>query len=206
MDRNNKNKRDKKSEKNKAHSLYVLKLETKLHNLELREEAATRRMQLLVYPAAIAFTILSAYGFYLVNTLTKDVSHMADSVEVMNQSVKKNMHVISANTSKMSHHMDGLITNMEGMNTNVTNLALTTYTMSHNVEQMSVYTGHIQQDLWHLNKSISKPLSLLNTLIPWGDDARYRYSSYSLASSSSLVQQPTQPGSLGDVAAISASQ
>ncbi len=160
----------KKSEKNKAHSLYVLKLETKLHELGRREEAATRRMQLLVYPATIAFTILSAYGFYLVSTLTKDVAHMANSVETINQSVSKNMNVISDNTSKISRHMDELVTSIEGMNTSVTNLALTTNSMSQNVEKMSLYTGHIQQDLWSLNKSISKPLNVLNTFIPWRDD------------------------------------
>ncbi len=198
------NKKDKKNEKNKAHSLYVLKLETKLHELGKREEAATRRMQLLVYPASIAFTILSAYGFYLVSTLTKDVAHMANAVETINQSVSKNMDIISDNTRTMSNHMDGLVTSMDGMNTNVSNLALTTDRMSQNVGKMSFYTGHMQQDLWSLNKSISKPLSVFNTFIPSSDNTNYRYSRPSLAPSSLLVQQPLQPTSpLTDVAAIS---
>lgn len=197
------NKKDKTNEKNKAHSLYVLKLETKLHELENREEAATRRMQLLVYPATIAFTILSAYGFYLVSTLTKDVAHMANAVETINQSVGKNMDIISNNTRKMSNHMDGLVTSMHGMNTNVSYLALTMHRMSQNIGKMSLYTGHMQQDLWSLNKSISKPLSLFNTFIPWSDNTNYRYSRPSLAPSYPLVQQPLQPNTLTDVAASS---
>ena len=200
MDIDNKN--NKKNERNKAHSLYVLKLETKLHELGQREEAATRRIQLLVYPATIAFTILSAYGFYLVSTLTKDVAHMANAVETINQSVGKNMDIISDNTRKMSNHMDDLVTSMDSMNTNVRNLALTTDRMSQNVRQMSFYTGHMQQDLWSLNKSISKPLSVLNTFIPWRDNANYRYSRPSLAPSYLLVQQPLQPSPLTDVAVI----
>ena len=196
------NKHDKKNKRNKAYSLYVLKLETKLHELEQREEAATRRLQLLVYPATIAFTILSAYGFYLVSTLTKDVAHMANAVETINQSVGKNMDIISDNTRKMSNHMDDLVTSMDSMNTNVRNLALTTDRMSQNVRQMSFYTGHMQQDLWSLNKSISKPLSMLNTFIPWHDSANYHYSRLSLAPSYLLVQQPLQPSPLTDVAAI----
>jgi len=206
MDIDNKNKTDETHEKNKAHSLYVLKLETKLHNLGLREEAATRRMQLLVYPAAVAFMVLSAYGFYLVSTLTKDVSLMADSVEIMSQSINKNMSTVANDTSNMSHHMDGLVTNMEGMNTNVINLASTTDSMSQSVEKMSLYTGHIQQDLWSLNKNISKPLSMFNTFIAWHNDTRYPYPSYSLVPTTPtpLVQQPfIQPSSLSDVAVIS---
>jgi hypothetical protein len=196
------NKKDKTNEKNKVHSLYVLKLETKLHELGKREEAATRRMQILVYPATIAFTILSAYGFYLVNTLTKDVAQMANAVETINQSVSKNMDIISDNTRKMSIHMDDLVASMDGMKANVSNLTATTYNMSQNVEKMSRYTGHMQQDLWSLNKSISTPLNLFNRFIPWSDNANYRYPRPSLAPSYPLVQQPLQSSSLTDVAAI----
>lgn len=157
-------------QESKEHSAYILRLETELHEVEKREEAATRRMQLLVYPTTIAFIILSAYGFYLVRSLTQDVSRMASSVAIMNGVIKDTMPIISRDTIAMSKQMDNLIDSTSKMNVNVSNLVVTTQKMSKNVNQMSFYTGYMQQDVWSLNKNISKPLSLLNAFIPWSSD------------------------------------
>lgn len=154
----------------KKHQAYVLKLETELHELEQREEAATHRMQLLVYPATVVFIILSAYGFYLVSSLTRDVGLMADSVQTMYQTVDTHMNTISNDTVAMSKHMDRLIDNTEDMNANINQLLANTQHMTTNVTQMSLYTGYMQQDLWSLNKNISKPLRFVNTFIPWSSN------------------------------------
>lgn len=164
----------KETEESKKHRAYVLKLETELHEIEKREEAATRRMQLLVYPATIAFIILSAYGFYLVNSLTADVGRMAKAVDVMSQTVHKNMDIIAGNTIKMSRHMGSLIDSTSKMNQQVKHMSLHTQHMSSGVEQMAIYTGHMQQDLWSLNKNISKPFDLFNKFIPWSGDSNQR--------------------------------
>lgn len=150
---------------------YVLKLETELHELEKREESSTRRMQLLVYPSMVAFIILAAYGFYLVNSLTKDVHRMADSVDLMSNSVKKNMDIISSNTSDMSEKMTALVNNTHDMNDNMTELVATTGKMSTSVDYLSAYTGNMQQDMWSLNRSISKPLNMFNKFIPWSNNS-----------------------------------
>ncbi len=158
------------SEENKKED-YVLQLEAELHELEKREESSTRRMQLLVYPSMVAFIILAAYGFYLVNSLTKDVHRMADSVSMMSDSVQKNMDVISENTTAMSDKMTFLVNNTRDMNENMTDLVGTTGKMSTSVDHLSTYTGNMQQDMWSLNRSISKPLNMFNKFIPWGNNS-----------------------------------
>jgi uncharacterized protein YoxC len=201
------------SEENKKED-YVLQLEAELHELEKREESSTRRMQLLVYPSMVAFIILAAYGFYLVNSLTKDVHRMADSVSMMSNSVQKNMDVISENTTAMSDKMTFLVNNTHDMNANMTDLVGTTGKMSKSVDHLSTYTGNMQQDMWSLNRSISKPLNMFNKFIPWGGNSgssqyrppvylspQYRYQqqqaaqqnaqrAYSAPSMPSIAQQP----------------
>ncbi|HHL19521.1 MAG TPA: hypothetical protein ENJ33_07280 [Thiothrix sp.] len=201
------------SEENKKED-YVLQLEAELHELEKREESSTRRMQLLVYPSMVAFIILAAYGFYLVNSLTKDVHRMADSVSMMSDSVQKNMDVISENTTAMSDKMTFLVDNTRDMNANMTDLVGTTGKMSNSVDHLSTYTGNMQQDMWSLNRSISKPLNMFNKFIPWSNNSgssqyrppiyfspQYRYQQqqatqqntqrvYSAPSMPSIAQQP----------------
>ena len=197
------------SEENKKED-YVLQLEAELHELEKREESSTRRMQLLVYPSMVAFIILAAYGFYLVNSLTKDVHRMADSVSMMSDSVQKNMDIISDNTTAMSNKMTFLVDNTRDMNANMTDLVGTTGKMSNSVDHLSTYTGNMQQDMWSLNRSISKPLNMFNKFIPWGNNSgssqyrppvylspqyqqQYRYqqqASQAVAPTPSIAQQP----------------
>jgi len=192
------------SEENKKED-YVLQLESELHELEKREESSTRRMQLLVYPSMVAFIILAAYGFYLVNSLTKDVHRMADSVSMMSESVQKNMDIIAINTTAMSDKMTFLVNNTHDMNDNMTNLVGTTGKMSTSVDHLSTYTGNMQQDMWSLNRSISKPLGMFNNFIPWGNNSgssqyrppvyppQYRYQQQAaqvVSPMSSIVQQP----------------
>lgn len=158
-----------KDENNKQED-YVLRLEEELHELESREESSTRRMQLLVYPSMVAFIILAAYGFYLVNSLTKDVHRMADSVKMMSDSVQKNMDIISDNTTAMSNKMTFLVSNTHDMNENMTDLVGTTGKMSNSVDNLSIYTGNMQQDMWSLNRSISKPFSMFK-FMPFGGNS-----------------------------------
>jgi uncharacterized protein YoxC len=178
---------------------YVLQLETELHELEKREESSTRRMQLLVYPSMVAFIILAAYGFYLVNSLTKDVHRMADSVFDMSHSVQTHMDIISQNTTKMSEQMKVLVDNTRDMNGNMTELVATTGKMSTSVDHLSAYTGNMQQDMWSLNRSISKPLNMFNKFIPWGNNSgssQYRppvyYPQYQRSQQQQTKIMPTQ--------------
>ena len=42
--------------------------------------ASARRWEMIVYPALFAFIILAAYGFFLIYSLTTDISRVADDM------------------------------------------------------------------------------------------------------------------------------
>jgi len=52
-------------------------------------QQSTRRWEIIVYPAMFAFVVLAGYGFFLIFSLTDDMSNMADSMD-----------------PKMEHHME----------------------------------------------------------------------------------------------------
>lgn len=177
------------AEKSDLHREYVLELENELRELEKREESSTKRMQLLVYPAMVAFIVLAAYGFFLVQSLTSDVDRMANSIIVISDSVKENMDKISANTVSMSNNMSSLDMNIHSMTGKMIELVESTGSMSSNVGSMSQNIGvmrdattnmasstnNMQQDMWSLNQNISTPLSMFNKFIPFSNNSIGRY-------------------------------
>lgn len=177
------------SEKSDLHREYVLELENELRELEKREESATRRLQLLVYPAMVAFIILAAYGFYMVQSLTSDVARMAQAINTISSSVDDNMKIISNSTIEMSDKMTNLVHSTESMTGRMGNLVESTGqmtssvgVMSHNVgimrdatTNLAASTNNMQQDMWSLNQNISTPLSMFNKFVPWNNNSNGRF-------------------------------
>lgn len=177
------------SEKSDLHREYVLELENELRELEKREESATKRMQLLVYPAMVAFIVLAAYGFFLVQSLTSDVDRMTESIIVISTSVEKNMEKISENTISMSDNMSSLDANINSMTGKMFELVESTGNMSNDVGSMSQNIGvmrdatsnmasstsNMQQDMWSLNQNISTPLSMFNRFMPFSNNSMGRF-------------------------------
>ena len=156
------------AEKSDLHRDYVLELENELREFEKKENAVTKRMQMLVYPAMVAFVILSAYGFYLIQSLTTDVNKIADTMVLMSQSMSKNMDAISATTSNMSTQMQSIVVSTEQMTKIMAELSNTT-------NYMATSTSNMQKDMWSLNQNISTPLSLFNKFIPWNNNSNGRF-------------------------------
>ena len=188
---------------------YVLELENELSELSKREEASTRRMQLLVYPSMVAFIILAAYGFYLVHSLTSNVAQMAVSIDSISNSVVKNMRVISSSTTQMSGNMSSLVDSTESMTGRMTEMTSDVGVMTQNVgamtqnvgamsqnigvmknatNSMATSTGYMQNDMMSLNNSISKPLNMMNSFLPWSNSSNQRYRG---SNRPMVIQQPT---------------
>ncbi len=162
-------------EKSELHRDYVLELENELRELEKREESSTRRMQMLVYPAMIAFIILASYGYYLVQSLTTDVSKMASSIAVISDSVDQNMKVISASTVQISAKMTSLVNSTEAMTGSVGDMSSDVGVMKDATSNLAVSTNNMQQDMWSLNQNVSTPLSMFNKFIPWSNNSNGRF-------------------------------
>lgn len=160
--------------KSELHRDYVLELENELQEFEMKAEATTKRMQMLVYPAMVAFFILAAFGFYLIYSLTSDVNRMANTFVHMSGSIETNMNSISGTMGHMSGKMDELVESTSSMSSNVGNMSENTVEMVNNISglrtatyDMAASTNNMQRDMWSLNKNISTPLSMMNKFIPW---------------------------------------
>ena len=170
--------------KSDLHRDYILELESELQEFEKKADATTRRMQILVYPAMVAFIILASFGFYLIYSLTSDVNRMADTIVHMSNSIDRNMNSISGTMGHMSGKMDSLADSTHSMSTNVGNMSTNVGSMTDNTVEMvksitglraatydmAASTNNMQRDMWSLNKNISTPLSFMNNFLPWKDD------------------------------------
>ncbi len=170
--------------KSDLHRDYILELESELQEFEKKADATTRRLQIMVYPAMIAFIILASFGFYLIYSLTSDVNRMADTIIHMSSSIDRNMDSISNTMGHMSGKMDSLAdsthnmsSNVGMMSSNVSNMTENTVEMVNSISglraatyDMAASTNNMQRDMWSLNKNISTPLSFMNNFLPWKND------------------------------------
>jgi len=163
--------------KSELHRDYILELESELQEFEAKADNTTKRMKMLVYPAMVAFFILSAFGFYLIYSLTSDVNRMANTIVHMSDSIDNNMTSISGTMDQMSGTMDNLGVSTEKMSANVGKMTSSTTEMSDSISgmkpaiyDMAASTNSMQRDFWSMNKNISTPLSFMNNFLPWKDD------------------------------------
>ncbi|MFV2061189.1 MAG: hypothetical protein ACC653_10950 [Gammaproteobacteria bacterium] len=103
-----------------------------------------KKLQLMVYPALIAFLLLAAYGYYLVNSLATDVKRLSNDMNTLTKSVDRNMNIIAQNMIMMTQ----------------------------TINVMARASVNMQRDMWSLNRNISTPLSPINSMLPWGGGGR----------------------------------
>jgi hypothetical protein len=133
-------------------------------------ENSARRWELIVYPSLFAFIILAAYGFYLIFSLAKDVHYLAISVDT-------NMTVLSSNMQSVADNMGHLSENVRAMTGSVENISdRIAYlepikenmdSLDRSIRAMSVTTKGMQSDMALMNYNVSRPMSFMNTFMPW---------------------------------------
>ena len=157
---------------------YVKELERELRDFERTSAGNNKSMQMLVYPAMLAFIILAAYGFYLIQSLSSDVHKMSKTMASMAGSVSKNMDSISGTMTGMSTHMNKLVATTESMSGDIGSMNGNTNAMVNSIGglksatyDMAASTNNMQRDMWSLNQSISKPLGFMNNFLPWSSNS-----------------------------------
>ncbi len=157
-------------------------VEDELQDFEERQVNVTRTLQMIVYPAMVAFIILSAYGFYLVQSLTTDVHRLTSTIENMHNSVDTNMTKMSSSIQSMNTQMGSLVNSTGQMTNNIVGMNSSTQDMAGNIQQMNastqnmaVSTYNMQRDMWSMNKNISGPMKLFNKFSPFGNDSTAPY-------------------------------
>ena len=117
-------------------------LSESLNELTATFTASTRRWQMIVFPAMFAFVVLAIYGFFLINSLTKDVG-----------SIAKEMHSINNTMQAVVVNMERQTMSIQEMNGHIRGMSLSINKMSHDVAIM--------------NNSVSRPMQFMNSFTPW---------------------------------------
>jgi uncharacterized protein YoxC len=118
--------------------------------------ASARRWQMIVYPSMFAFVLLASFGFFLIYSLTNDVTKVANEMGRIGnnmQNVVVHMESVAGNMSVMTQTMDVQSRTMQEMNAHVRNMSLSVNRISH--------------DVAILNDSVSKPMQFMNNYMPW---------------------------------------
>ncbi len=128
------------------------------------------RWRYAVFPAMIAFTILSAFGFYLIYGMLQHMQSMSADIHRMTSLMEKSVPVISSDISELNNTI-GI--SMPSIQANVAE-------MSDSTDSMAISTRHMDRTTWELNRSISKPMNMFNSIVPFNihPPTPVRYQSY----------------------------
>ena len=118
--------------------------------------ASARRWEMIVYPALFAFILLAGYGFFLIYSLTTDISRVADDMDKITRTMEK-----------VSLNMDLVAKNMVVMTQTVDQQSASLTDMSYQIRGMNASMNQIRYDMSIMNNSVSRPMSFMNSFMPW---------------------------------------
>lgn len=114
--------------------------------------ASARRWEMIVYPALFAFIILAAYGFFLIYSLTTDISRVAND-----------MNKITVTMEKVAVNMEAVSKNMVVMTQTVDSQSASMKEMVYHIRGMNMSMNRMRHDM----QSVSRPMNFMNDFLPW---------------------------------------
>ena len=103
-------------------------------------QQSARRWETIVYPALFAFVVLAGYGFFLIFSLTSDMSKMADSMD-----------------DKMGEHMESMTNSIISLSKQVKMMTSTMIDIStklDTLEPMLQYVGAMDNSMAQMTRSM----------------------------------------------------
>lgn len=138
-------------------------------------DVRSRRLQLIVYSSLVAFVVLAVYGFWLITSLTRDVSRLAVEMSAMTRTIDREMVVMASKMGDIDDRMATISDNMVMMNRNIGTMTRDVGSMNANIGRMATDTTtmagstlNMQRDMWSLNRNVSGPLGMMNMFNPFG--------------------------------------
>jgi len=117
--------------------------------------ASAKRWEMIVYPSLFAFILLAAYGFFLIYSLTSDVSK-----------ISKDMHQITISMQKVGLNMDAVSRNMVIMTQTIDSQSHSMHEMVTHMRGMNMSMNQMRYDMSTLNNNVSRPMSYMNSFLP----------------------------------------
>ena len=146
-------------------------------------ETSARRWELIIYPAMLAFVVLAGYGFFLIYTLSKDIStlaqgmdpemgkhlsHISESVIYLSENVRtmtRRVYHMSESVETMAdrmvslEHLEPMLNNMQGMNQSMGSMNRSIGAMTMSMDTMRVDMGDMSHSM--------RPMGRMNNIMPW---------------------------------------
>ena len=113
---------------------------------------SARRWEMIVYPSLFAFIILAAYGFFLIYSLTTDISRVADD-----------MNKIAVTMEKITTNMDTMSKNMVVMTQTIDSQSASMKEMTYHMRGMNMSMNRMRYDM----TNVSRPMTFMNDFLPW---------------------------------------
>jgi len=117
-------------------------------------EASARRWELVVYPSLLAFIVLAAYGFFLIYTLTTDVSRLANSMETVVAAmgeVATDMNTVSRNVTRISDNLGAIAVDVNDESETMKHMVNHMGDINKTMGVMTVPIYHIRNDMSNMN-------------------------------------------------------
>jgi uncharacterized phage infection (PIP) family protein YhgE len=136
-------------------------------------EASARRWELVVYPSLLAFIILAAYGFYLIYTLTSDVTRLAQSMEtvvISMSDVAANMNSVSGNVAHISGNLSTIATDVGSGSNSMEDLLVKMEHINTSVGVMTVPMYDIRNSMGNMNNTMhdaTGPMKMMGGIFPF---------------------------------------
>lgn len=122
------------------------------------------RWKYAVFPAMIAFVLLASFGFYLIynmlqrmEDLSRDVNRMVNVLEDSLPSMTGDMRTMNVTIS----------TSLPALENQIADMSQEMKRMSYSTASLSATTRNMGHNLREVNKNISTPLSIMNSVVPW---------------------------------------
>ncbi len=119
-------------------------------------QQSTRRWEIIVYPAMFAFVILAGYGFFLIYSLTGDMSSMAHS---MDNEMGEHMSSMTDSISSLSEHIQIMSGQVQIMTRTITDISTKLDTlpqMLEHINNMSVSMAGMFISMAHMDKMMTR--------------------------------------------------
>ncbi len=148
-------------------------------------EKSARRWERVVYPGMVILVLLMAYGFYLIYNLTNDMRIMVTRFD--DPRIITNLDQLSTDLHSLSGDIHKMTTRVHAMSNDTLAMSKSTRTMTELMESvkymksmdaelrkmnrtmyvMGGNVNYLRQDMAVMNRNISRPMSMMNSMMPF---------------------------------------
>lgn len=144
-------------------------------------ERSARRWELIIYPMMLLFVLFAGIGFFQIYTLTSELRSVAVQVQpqVGEQMVKlsESMESLTASIRQISGNIQDMHKDIAAMQKDTKLMAARIahlesidaqmMQMNQNIGLMTMYTDNMRYNMQGMNHSIARPMSFMNSFMPW---------------------------------------